>query len=46
MKHKNIFYIFDSTPIHHEIHIFKIIYSDYSMISHIYKMNIMQNWSH
>jgi hypothetical protein len=36
MKHKNIFKIFDSTLIHHEFHVFKIIYSPYSMIN-IYK---------
>jgi len=32
MKHKNIFKILDSPPIHYEIHVFKIIYSHYGMI--------------
>jgi len=32
MKHKNILKIFDSPPIHHEIHVLKIIYPPYSMI--------------
>jgi hypothetical protein len=32
MKHKNIFKIFDSLPIHHEIHVLKIICSPFNMI--------------
>ncbi len=32
MKHKNILKIFDSPLIHHEIHVFKTIYSPYNMI--------------
>jgi len=32
MKHKDILKIFDSLPIYHEIHVFKIICSPYNMI--------------
>jgi len=36
MKHKNILKIFESSLIHHEIHVFKIIYSPYNRFN-IYK---------
>jgi len=36
MKHKNIFKIFDSPPIYHEIQVFKINYSPYNWFN-IYK---------
>jgi hypothetical protein len=32
MKHLNIFYILYSPPIHHQIHVFKIICSPFNMI--------------
>ncbi len=35
MKHMNIFYILYSPPIHHQIHVFKIICSPFYMIKHI-----------
>jgi hypothetical protein len=46
MKRESIFLISDFLPIHHEIHVFKIIYSPYNMILTYIKMNLMQNWSH
>jgi len=46
MKHKNIFQIFDSFRIYHEIHVFKInLFTSQYDITYI-KMNIMKNWSH
>jgi hypothetical protein len=46
MKHKNIFKKFDSPPIHHEIHVFKIIYLPFNMIWLVMKLlfQILCKW--